>query len=128
MPDGRILFSRKISKSRTAWEFDPTLPNDHFQRAYKPEQARGGTELWHLNPETGAMKQITHSEPPQWDFRAMPSPDGTQIAFCRAKVGEPPAIWVIDSGGRKERLLTHGFQDLGADQPHWLPHSQSHSR
>jgi len=127
MPNGWILFSRKLPGSRTAWEFDPTLPNDHFQRAYKPEQARGGTELWVLDHETGKMKQITHSDPPRWDFRAMPSPDGTQIAFCRAKVGEPPAIWVIDSAGKEERLLTRGLQELGADHPRWMPRSKSHS-
>jgi Tol biopolymer transport system component len=127
MPNGWILFSRKLPDSRTAWEFDPTLPNDHFQRAYKPELARGGTELWIINPNTGAIKQITGSEPPQWDFRAMPSPDGNQIVFCRAKVGEPPAIWVVDSDGRNERLLTRGFQDLGADHPRWLPDPKNQS-
>ncbi len=121
MPNGWILFSRKLPGSRTAWEFDPTLPNDHFQRAYKPELAQGGTQLWVLNPTTGSMKQTTRSEPLQWDFRAMPSPDGTQIVFCRAKVGESPAIWVLDSDGKNERLLTRGFQDLGADHPRWLP-------
>jgi TolB protein len=121
LPDGWILFSRKRPGSRTAWEFDPTLPNDHFQRAYKPELARGGTELCALNPETGAMKPITRSRPLQWDFRALPSPDGKQIVFCRAKVGETPAIWVIDADGSREQMLTRGFQHLGADQPRWLP-------
>ena len=119
-PDGWILFSRKLPGSRTAWEFDPKLPNDHFQRAYKPEEARGGTELWILQPETGAMKRITHSDPPQWDFRAMPSRDGKQIVFCRAKVGEPPAIWVSNADGTNERRITGGVDDRGADHPRWL--------
>jgi TolB protein len=121
MPDGQILFSRKIPGSRTAWEFDPKLPNDHFQRRYEPELAKGGTELCLLDPRTGAMKRITHSDPPQWDFRAAPSPDGKQIVFCRAATGESPAIRVIDSDGTNDRLVTHGFQDLGADHPRWLP-------
>ncbi len=118
--DGWILFSRRLPGSRTAWEFDSTLPNDHFQRAYKPEMARGGTELWLLHPETKAMKRLTRTEPLQWDFRAMPSPDGKQIAFCRAKVGESASLWIMDSDGKNERLLTRGFQGFGADHPRWL--------
>jgi Tol biopolymer transport system component len=125
MPNGWILFGRKLPGSRTAWEFDPTLPNDHFQRAYKSELARGGTELWGLHPETGEMKQIIRSESPQWNFRAMPSLDGKRIVFCRAKVGQPPAIWVAASDGTNEQLLTRGFNDLGADHPRWLPNSNS---
>jgi TolB protein len=57
----------------------------------------------------------------------MPFADGTQILFCRAEIGEPPAIWVADSDGKNERLLTRGFQDLGADQPRWLPNPWSQS-
>jgi len=49
------------------------------------------------------------------------SPDGKRIVFCRAKVGQPPAIWVADSDGANEQLLTRGFDDLGADHPRWLP-------
>ena len=125
MPDGSILFSRKIPGSRTAWEFDPKLPNDHFQRAYKPELARGGTELCVLHPKTGTMRSITHNNPPRWDFRAMPSSDHSQILFCRARIGEQPAIWVTDLDGRNQRLLTQGFENLGADQPKWVPARRS---
>jgi Tol biopolymer transport system component len=123
MPGGRILFSRKLPGSRTAWEFDPKLPDDHFRRLFKPELATGGTELCLLDPGTGSMQQITKTEPPQWNFRARPSPDGKQIVFCRAKVGDSSSIWVVDSDGTNERVLAHGFQELGADQPRWLPRS-----
>ncbi len=119
--DGRILFPRKLPDSRVAWEYQPQRPDvDHFNRDYKPEQARGGTEICRLDPRDGSMTALTHSEPAVWDFRASESHDGKSVVFCRAKVGEAPAIWVMDADGKNPRRITQGVEDRGADHPRWL--------
>ncbi len=120
--DGCILFSRKLPGSKVAWEFQPHRPDtDHFNRDFKPELARGGTEICRLDPHDGSVTGLTHSDPPVWDFRASESPDGRQVLFCRAETGGPPAIWAMDADGRHQRLLTRGINDSGADHPRWLP-------
>jgi len=43
------------------------------------------------------------SDPPVWDFRASESTDGKYVAFCRAKTGGAPAIWVMDADGKNPR-------------------------
>ena len=67
------------------------------------------------------MVALTHSNPPMWDFRSSESPDGKQIVFCRAGVGEVPAVWIMDADGKNARPITRGLDDLGADHPRWLP-------
>jgi Tol biopolymer transport system component len=118
---GRILFSRKLAGSKVPWEFQPQRPDtDHFNRDFKPELARGGTEICSLDPRDGAVTRLTQNEPPAWDFRATESPDGKHIVFCRAKTGGVPSIWVVESGGGRPRLLTRGIEDKGADHPRWV--------
>lgn len=120
--DGQILFPRRLSGSKVAWEFQPQRPDtDHFNRDFKPELARGGVEICRLNPHDGAVARLTQSEPPVWDFRASESSDGRFIVFCRAETGGVPAIWVMDADGRNQRRLTQGVEDKGADHPRWLP-------
>ncbi len=120
--DRQILFSRIRPGSQVAWEYQANRPDtDHFNRDWKPEQARGGTEICRLDPGLGTVTRLTRSEPPVWDFRASESPDGTEIAFCRCAVGEQPGLWIADADGRNERLLTRGLKELGADHPRWLP-------
>ncbi len=120
--DGAILFPRRLPGSKVAWEFQPQRPDtDHFNRDYKPELARGGTEICRLNPRDGALTQLTRCEPAAWNFRASESPDGRQIVFCRAATGGAPAIWVMDAEGRNPRELTKGLGEQGADHPRWLP-------
>ena len=119
--DGAILFPRRIPGSKVAWEFQPQRPDtDHFNRDFKPELARGGTEIWRLDPRDGSLTRLTPAEPPVWDFRVSESPDGRQIVFCRATIGESPAIWIMDADGGNARELTKGFNDRGADHPRWL--------
>jgi Tol biopolymer transport system component len=119
--DGSILFPRRLPNSKVPWEFQPSRPDvDHFNRDFKPELARGGTEICRLDPRDGRITVLTHSEPPLWDFRASESPDGQYIAFCRAKTGASPAIWVMAADGKSPRKITRGFDDLGADHPRWL--------
>lgn len=120
--DGQVLFSRKLTGSKVAWEFQPQRPDtDHFNRDFKPDVARGGTELCRLNALDGSVTRLTQSEPAVWDFRASESSDGKQIVFCRAETSRSPAIWVMDSDGRHPRMLTRGLDDKGADHPRWLP-------
>ena len=120
--DGQILFSRRLPGSKVAWEFQPQRPDtDHFNRDFKPDLARGGTEICRLNPRNGSVVRLTRHEPPVWDFRASESPEGRHVVFCRAVTGGPPAVWVMDVDGRNPRLLTRGLNESGADHPRWLP-------
>lgn len=119
---GEILFPRRIAGSKVPWEFQPNRPDvDHFNRDFKPETARGGTEICRLNPWTGCVTTLTRNDPPVWDFRSSESSDGRHIVFCRAQTGGPPAIWVMDANGANPRMVTRGLDNLGADHPHWLP-------
>jgi Tol biopolymer transport system component len=127
-PDGRILFPRRLPDSRVPWQYQPNRPDtDHFNREFKPEQARGGTEICRLDPSDGSLTRLTSSDPPVWDFRASASSDGRYIVFCRAETGGAPAIWRMDSDGRNTRRLTRGLGDRGADHPQWLPVPASHA-
>ncbi|HXT39886.1 MAG TPA: serine/threonine protein kinase [Candidatus Angelobacter sp.] len=120
--ENTILFPRRLHGSKVPWEFQPQRPDiDHFNRDYKPELARGGTEICRLDPRDNSITPLTHSAPPVWDFRASESPDGRWIAFCRAATGSVPAVWVMAADGKHPRLLTKGLHDRGVDHPRWLP-------
>ena len=119
--DGKILFPRRLPHSKVAWEYQAQRPDvDHFNRDYEPELARGGTEICRLDPRDESCETLSRNEPGVWDFRAVESPDGKHIAFCRAATGEAPALWVMDSDGGNPRELTRGWEDRGADHPQWL--------
>jgi Tol biopolymer transport system component len=119
--DGSVLFPRRLPGSKVPWEYQPQRVDvDHFNRDFKPELARGGTEICRLNPRDGRVTVLTQSDPPLWDFRASESSDGKYIAFCRAKTGEAPSIWVIDTDGKNPRIITHGVDNRGADHPRWF--------
>ena len=120
--DGKVLCSRRLPGSKVPWEFQAQRPDtDHFNRDYKPDLARGGTEICKIDPRDGSVTRITQPGAGVWDFRASESPDGKQIVFCRAKTGEPPAIWMMNSDGTKQRELTKGIDQRGADHPRWVP-------
>lgn len=119
--DGSILFPRRLPDSKVAWEYQPHRPDvDHFNRDYKPELARGGAEIVRIDPRDGRVVALTSSRPPVWDFRASESPDGRHVAFCRAKTGTVPEVWVMNADGSDPRPITRGINDLGADHPRWL--------
>ncbi len=122
MPDGSgFMYTRALPDSRTAWPYQTDRPDtDHFNRDYRPDEARGGTELCLVSPEADSVETITWNEPPVWDFRATPSRSRSLIAFCRAAVGEAPALWAMDADGGNQRMLTRGRDDRGADHPLWL--------
>ena len=51
--DGQILFPRRLRGSKVPWEFQAQRADtDHFNRDFRPEQARGGVEICRQNPET----------------------------------------------------------------------------
>lgn len=122
--DGRILYPRRLPDSKVAWEFQPQRPDtDHFNRDYKPELARGGSEVCLLDPNTGEETVLTHSDPPVWDFRASQSPDGKKVVFCRAATGDMPALWTLDADGGNAREISKGIDNSGVDHPRWMPAS-----
>ena len=122
---GQILFPRRLPGSRVPWEFQPQRPDtDHFNRDFKPGQARGGVQICRLDPRDGSVTRVTQNAPPAWDFRASESPDGRRIVFCRAPTGGVPAIWVMNADGGHPHLLTRGLENKGADHPRWFMHTE----
>ena len=120
--DGQVLCSCRLPGSKVAWEFQPQRPDtDHFNRDYRPELARGGTEICKINARDQLVMRLTRPGESVWDFRQSESPDGRQIVFCRARTGESPAIWVMNADGRNPRELTRGLEGRGADHPQWVP-------
>ena len=120
--DGNILFPRRTKDAKVPWQYRVNQPDlDHFNRDFKPELARGGTQICRLDPTTGSVTVLTPEKDNVWDFRASQSPDGKQTVFCRAATGEAPSIWVMESDGKNPRMITRGTNDLGADHPRWIP-------
>ncbi len=120
--DNAILFPRRLTGSKVAWEFQPQRPDtDHFNRDYKPDRARGGTEICRLDPQDNSVTRLTVSDPPVWDFRVSESFDRRWIVFCRAATGDVPAVWVMEDDGGHPRQITKGRDDRGVDHPRWLP-------
>jgi len=120
--DGAVLAARRLTGSKVAWEYRSDHPDtDHFNRDYKPKGARGGTEICRFDPGDGSAVRLTRSDPPVWDFRQSPSPDGRQMVFCRAETGGVPAIWVADADGENQQMLTAGLDGAGVDHPRWVP-------
>jgi TolB protein len=121
MPDGTILFPRRAPGSKVAWDYQAGRPDaDHFNRDYRPELARGGTDIRRLDPADGSQVSLTGAREGRWDFRAVPSAGGRLIAFCRAETGKPPGLWVMRADGSAQRLLTSGIEGRGADHPRWV--------
>ena len=120
--DGSVLFPRRTPGAVVPWQYQTARPDvDHFNRDFKPDEARGGTEVCRLDPRDGTATALTSSDPAVWDFRASQSSDGRQIVFCRAATGGAPAVWVMDSDGQHPREINRGVDELGADHPRWLP-------
>ena len=123
---GNILFPRKLPGSKVPWEYRVGQPDvDHFNREFKPNLAKGGSEIRKLDPKNAKELALTSPGENVWDFRASESSDGKQIVFCRAATGEAPAIWVMNADGSNQHMLTRGIDDLGADHPRWLPNVSS---
>jgi len=117
--DGQYLYYTKVKPgSVTAWEYQAERPDtDHFNRDYKPENACGGSSLSLLDPFSGEEINLTGYEELNWDFRVCANNDKSKnnILFCRAKIGSPCELWIMDKNGSNQRILTKGFQGMGAD-------------
>lgn len=121
-PQGKILYTRGTPGARPAYQWSQGRPDtDHFNRDFKPAEARGGTEICLLDPRRASVERLTNSAPPVWDWYASASPDGAHIAFCRARNGGYPSIWLMDNHGRGARQLTSGTAGKGAFVSRWLP-------
>ncbi|MCE9590072.1 MAG: serine/threonine protein kinase [Planctomycetes bacterium] len=120
-PDGRVTCALLLPDSRSPWPWAVGRPDtDHFNRDYRPEQARGGTRICLIDIHTGKITPITHDDPPTWNFRLCWSPDGKRLAFIKADVGKLSELWVMDADGSNRRLLTRGANGLGVDHPRWV--------
>ena len=121
IPEGsKVTYTRAEPGSRTAWPFQAQRPDtDHFNRDYYPEDARGGTAICLLDPFSGVESDFIPYEPRVWNFRSAWSPDGALFAFCRAEVGSPSGIWLVNADGSNPRMLTDGYEHKGADHPVW---------
>ncbi len=120
--DGEILFPRRSLGAKVPWEYQAGRADvDHFNREFKPGEARGGTEICRLDPQSGRVEVLTRCQPNAWDFRASESPDAKRLVFCRAATGQAPAIWVADANGSNPSRITQGQNTQGADHPRWLP-------
>lgn len=119
--DGSIIFPRRSPSAKVPWQYRVGQPDlDHFNRDYKPDAAVGGVHLCELEPRSGAVREWTSPVDGTWDFRGCQSPDGQHIAFCRARTGQAPALWILHCESGKAQLVTQGIDNLGADHPRWV--------
>ena len=124
--DGHILAPLRIPGSRVPWEYQAQRPDtDHFNREFKPHQARGGTAIARINPKTGSIGWVTPRTEGIWDFRATEFPGGGPVAFCRAETGGVPHLRVTDRHSRDSRKIHSGIGPGGLDHPRWLPRPAS---
>lgn len=115
-----ILFVERSPGANPPWEYQSARRDtDHFNRDFRPEAALGGTRIALIDPATGNRRGLTDFAAGRWDFRAAASPATGQILFCRAMVGENPAIWIMDASGSNAHQLNQGFRNQGADHPRW---------
>jgi TolB protein len=121
-PDGSaIIVNRKLPGSKPPWEFQAQRPDtDHFNRDYHPERARGGTQLSLLDPKTGKFRDLTEPREGEWNWGGRFTKSGEQLLFHRARVGETPAIWIMDANGGRQHLLSRGKEDHGAIFSRWM--------
>jgi dipeptidyl aminopeptidase/acylaminoacyl peptidase len=130
-PDGtQLLFAAEVftdtppqdKQARERWVLRPR----HVTRAQYKADGQGytfdkRTHLFITQLDTGATTQITHGDSnedtPVW------SPNGYQIAFCRARTGVADYalsdIWIMDADGQNARQAT---TTVGrANSPAWSP-------
>lgn len=122
MPDGQhATMVRLQPESVTPWPLqeNPEV-DDHFNRDFRPDLARGGAALCLVHVDTGATTELTEITPGVWDFRATPSADGKRMAFCRSRTGEAAELWLLETDTGTSRYLTAGSTHTGVDHPKWI--------
>ena len=121
-PDGtRLLYTRLKPDSHADCEYHPEL-GDHQELVYRPELARGGTQICALDIRSGGVTELTEEEEGKWEHHPYYLVDGGKIVYGKAYVGRDNELWIMDADGRNQRLLTRGYEDKGANayRPHRL--------
>ncbi|MFO1095409.1 MAG: hypothetical protein U0992_19195 [Planctomycetaceae bacterium] len=114
-------FGTPFGSNMTEWSPDgQTITYTRLLNNSQRDMSAGGSQLCLLDPQTGAVTELTAAEPGVWDYRAAWSPDGAQIAFTRARKDAPRELWIMQADGSHPRRLTDGFLHKGADFPRWL--------
>ncbi|MEU4195808.1 serine hydrolase [Kribbella sp. NPDC026611] len=98
----------------------PALAPDRTQVAYvlRTTDAKADKtlrNLWRVPASGGTPQQLTRGDA---DMAPVWSPDGSQLAFLRAKDG-PAQVWVLPASGGEPMQLTK--LPLGAGTPTWSP-------
>jgi len=79
----------------------------------------GNLDLWTMNRESGALRQLTDDPAPDWDPAF--TPDGKHILWSSDRTGHLE-IWIADADGSDARQLTQDGQD--AENPTQTPDGQ----
>ncbi len=95
----------------TYWE--PALSPDGTTLAYE-STSEAGLELYVMDLETGAERQITNNEDPDWS--PMWSPDGERIVFSSSREKNVDIYLLNVSTLEDVRLTTHEADDIN---PSW---------
>ena len=122
-PDGSgVLYVQRMPGSKTPWEFQAGSKDiDHFNRVFRPDQAKGGAHLALIDPRTNRASHLTSPKESRWDFRAAWSQDGRRICFLRAPTGGVPELWAMNASGGTATPVTQGMRCAGAEHPWWVP-------
>ncbi len=95
-------------------EFPSSWVGEDFQ--YFSSRAGGELFAWQYSmADRGPVRMVPSESSPHW---AVPSPDGSRVAWNRFEGGQR-TIWVTDSAGTPKQLTTEGFEHM-AEQP-WSP-------
>lgn len=114
-------FGTPFGSNMTEWSPDgETITYTRLQDNSKRDMSEGGAQLCLLNPQTGAITELTKAEEGVWDYRAAWSPRGDRIAFTRARKDRPRELWLMNADGTNPHKLTDGYQHKGADFTRWL--------
>ena len=96
-PDGKsVLFSRLLPDSVT-------------------DLSKGGTQLCLIDPVTRKVTELTPAEESIWVHHASWSRDGRQIVYTRGRWGYPAELWITNSDGSGQRMLSKGYKQRGVD-------------
>ena len=108
--DGSILFPRRLPDSRVPWEYQPQRPDvDHFNRDFKPELARGGTEICRLDPRDGRVTVLTQERPAALGFprERIAGRQVRRVLSCEDGRGARD----LGDGGRRQEPSAHHPRD-----------------
>ena len=120
LPSDNVRRGVRVTR-QTGQVLTPTASPDGKEVAFVSDSG-GHANLWVVNIESGALRQITHERDPkvavgvpEW------SPDGRNIAFVcsRGNQGLTFGVWLVDSDGSNLRNLVN--PGLG---PAWSPDSR----